>query len=368
MSEYQYYEFQAIDRPLSERELSALRALSTRARITSTSFVNSYSWGGFKGDPDDLMEKCFDAFVYLANWGTREFMLRLPRRLMDVKTAALYCKGDTASARIKGQHGILAFSANDESERDWVEGSGWLSSMISVRSDLLRGDNRSLYFGWLLRAQAGELEGSVVEPPVPPGLGELSGSLKSLAEFLWLDPSLIEVAAEQSAPLRKKGPAKKDLAARLRALPESEKDSFLLRLAQDDDRHIGAEVLRRLGREQSASNSSGHRTVKQLLEAARKRAAEKRLQAAELEARKRAERLNELAKREDALWRQVDELVASKKSKGYNEAVELLKDLKEVGVHTGKSMQFEQRFEELRRQNHGKFGLNWRLTEAGLTK
>ena len=36
MSEYQYYEFQAIDRPLSERERRALRACSTRATITST--------------------------------------------------------------------------------------------------------------------------------------------------------------------------------------------------------------------------------------------------------------------------------------------------------------------------------------------
>ena len=34
MSEYQYYEFRAIDRPLSERELTELRALSSRAQIT----------------------------------------------------------------------------------------------------------------------------------------------------------------------------------------------------------------------------------------------------------------------------------------------------------------------------------------------
>ena len=45
MSEYQYYEFQAIDRPLGEADLEALRNLSTRARITATSFVNTYEWG-----------------------------------------------------------------------------------------------------------------------------------------------------------------------------------------------------------------------------------------------------------------------------------------------------------------------------------
>jgi len=49
MSEYQYYEFQAIDRPLTQEEMEELRAYSTRARITRTSFVNDYSWGRFKG-------------------------------------------------------------------------------------------------------------------------------------------------------------------------------------------------------------------------------------------------------------------------------------------------------------------------------
>ena len=39
MSEYQYYEFHAIDRPLSERERRELRACSTRATITSTRLI-----------------------------------------------------------------------------------------------------------------------------------------------------------------------------------------------------------------------------------------------------------------------------------------------------------------------------------------
>ncbi|RWM92249.1 MAG: hypothetical protein EOR84_19700 [Mesorhizobium sp.] len=38
MSEYQYYEFQAVDHPLSEADRQLLRGLSTRARITATSF------------------------------------------------------------------------------------------------------------------------------------------------------------------------------------------------------------------------------------------------------------------------------------------------------------------------------------------
>ena len=49
VSEYQYYEFQAIDRRLTAHEMAELRSFSTRARITPTSFVNDYEWGAFKG-------------------------------------------------------------------------------------------------------------------------------------------------------------------------------------------------------------------------------------------------------------------------------------------------------------------------------
>src|SRR5438093_12512258 len=79
MGQYQYYEFHAIDRPLNERERRELRACSTRATITSTRFVNHYEWGDLKGDPRVWMERYFDAFLYVANWGTHWLMLRFPR-------------------------------------------------------------------------------------------------------------------------------------------------------------------------------------------------------------------------------------------------------------------------------------------------
>ncbi len=87
MSEYQYYEFQAVDRRLTAKEMDELRFRSTRARITPTSFINDYAWGSFKGDDDAWMEKYFDAFLYLANWGTHVLKLRLPSRLLDSRTA-----------------------------------------------------------------------------------------------------------------------------------------------------------------------------------------------------------------------------------------------------------------------------------------
>ncbi|GAA4355292.1 hypothetical protein GCM10023165_47280 [Variovorax defluvii] len=68
MSEYQYYEFAAIDRPLTAAEMAQLRKVSTRGHISASSFVNHYEWGGLKADPTEWMRGYFDAFVYTANW------------------------------------------------------------------------------------------------------------------------------------------------------------------------------------------------------------------------------------------------------------------------------------------------------------
>jgi len=95
MSEYQYYEFLALDRPLTEKQRAELRSLSTRTEITATRFVNEYHWGDFKGDPPKMMERYFDASLYLANWGTRRFD--------DAATTRGAGRGDRRSALLHGR-------------------------------------------------------------------------------------------------------------------------------------------------------------------------------------------------------------------------------------------------------------------------
>ena len=148
MSEYQYYEFLAIDRPLSAQEMAELRALSTRARITAVSFVNEYSWGSFKGDPDTLMERYFDAHVYLANWGQHRFSLRLPRDVLDFKLAAAYGTEYALVIRDAGEHWVIDWNLNpEEPEGGWIsedEGHDWMARLTPLREELLRGDWRGL--------------------------------------------------------------------------------------------------------------------------------------------------------------------------------------------------------------------------------
>lgn len=141
------------------------------------------------------METYFDAFLYLANWGTHRLMIRLPARLLDTGTATRYCVGESAVFWAEGDHVILDLVSQDESG-DWEDGGEeWLASIIPARAELASGDLRVLYLAWLLCAQGGELEDDDAEPPVPPGLQALTAPLVSLADFLRIDEDLLAVAA-----------------------------------------------------------------------------------------------------------------------------------------------------------------------------
>jgi hypothetical protein len=91
--------------------------LSTRAEISATRFVNEYQWGDFGGDPELLMERYFDAFLYLANWGTRRLMFRLPSGVLNAETAALYCYTDAVSVTETNDHLVIGLYYADREPR-----------------------------------------------------------------------------------------------------------------------------------------------------------------------------------------------------------------------------------------------------------
>ena len=81
MSEYQHYELQAVDRPLTSAQMANLRAITSRAVITpARRLTNVYHFGDFKGDPVELLATCFNAHLYEANWGSRTLMFAFPRK------------------------------------------------------------------------------------------------------------------------------------------------------------------------------------------------------------------------------------------------------------------------------------------------
>ena len=380
MAEYQYYEFLAIDRPLDARQLAELRALSTRARISPSRFVNTYQWGDFRGDPRTLMTQCFDAFLYTANWGTRRLMLRLPSRLLDPSTARRYCHTDSASAWAAGKIVILDLSREDQdgSWEDEEYGEESLGSIIPARAELATGDLRLLYLAWLLSVESGELADDDAEPPIPPGMAALNAPLRSLADFLRLDEDLIAVAAEASEEQKDSSPSPQELKRWVAVLPARERDALLVRLVLGDDVHLRTELLRRShGESTDGPQHREPRTVAELRNAAAARRVERERLAAIERARKRArrerdaalardKRLEELALHEEQAWRQVDASIETRKPAGYDSAVGLLEDLRGVSERKGRPEAFAKRFAQLREQHLKKSNLLERFDRAGL--
>ena len=381
MSEYQYYEFHALDRPLTREQMSQLRAYSSRAQITPNSFVNEYHYGSFKGDPDQWIEKYFDAFLYLANWGSRWFMLRLPKRLLDPQVTTPYDGGESFSCRWKDDSVILSFHSEDE-DYEWAEGEGWLASLVPTRSELMRGDHRALYLGWLRAVQSEEIDVVALEPPVPPGLGDLSEPLDRLADFLRLDGDLIAAAAERS-PGKQAADLDGDKIGRwLLNLPSKEKDTILATLIEGNAPHLAAELRQRVIRDVRGvgkPSESPRRTVGEIISRAKILAESRKKKEVEQRARKKAKKEREQAEKrkkhleslmgkESSLWSKVDELIATKLPKRYDEAVLLLQDLHDLAAIQGESSDFSFRMRALHNQHTRKPSLVERFRTANLLR
>jgi len=391
VSEYQYYEFLALDRPLTDDEYDHVRALSTRADITRTRFVNEYQWGDFRGNPSALMDLYYDAHLYFANWGTRILMLRLPLSWLDLDTAGEYCYDETFSARRSGKNIVLEFQSQDESGDDWgYEIPGSLSLFVGIRNELCAGDLRPLYLAWLAGASyildeyegdqsdGGQEDDYGIEPPVPAGLAQLTAPQRALADFLRVDRDLLKAAAEASAPIVDKPAADQDAAldSWISGLTKRQKDDALRRLLSDDHTRARKEILRSLQprapkpstvRRKMSSLMAAAASQADIREAEQQRELERQRELREQEAqRQRESRLAMLTDRGERPWADVADLIAAKKPNSYDTAVRLLIDLAEISRRRGRSAHFAERLAELRSTHHRKPALIERLDAANL--
>ena len=363
MSEYQYYEFLAIDRPLDRVAQEALRKISSRARITATSFTNQYEWGDLKGDPRKFMEKWFDLHLYIANWGTRRLMMRLPKRFLNPADVDPFLrKVDWVGIWTSDDRSIIDICRDEvESDDDWDDGSGRLAALAPLRADVLSGDFRLFYLLWLTAVQDELIADDEVEPL--PSVAPLTGALEAFAEFFGVDPDLVQAAAERRTDVA--ATSADDLREVLAVIPEREKVELLLRVVEGDP-HVAAEIRSRLRKRPPASMA--HRNVATLRRraqeiaqarenaAAERRQAERRRQAEEAERVRRA-RLMALKQRGASVWRQIEEDIERRNAPAYDRAANLLVDLRALAAEEGSQADFSRRLASIRtrHQKKGKF-------------
>ncbi len=393
MSEYQYYEFRAVDKPLTPQQQAELRSRSSRATITATSFINEYHWGNLKGDPLDWMQRYFDAHVYSANWSNCSLMLRLSlsaldKGLLDAHTRKSVCGAqsdfcDAFTAQHFKDHWVLSWDFNDESgesERFWsqTDGPGWMSSLLPLRDELLRGDTRPLYLGWLARVGNEELGDEDIEPPLPAGLQTLTPAQTALTEFLQIDPDWLAAAANASPPLTERDTTNPDidlwLATQSMESMQATVHLLLEGRGQEAERSVRQAFFSWLREQANDHPETRQRTVQQI-DAGREAAKSKRLEAerqnrAVQEAIRQAERkqqLEKLAAMSDQAWAAINKTLQRGSGHAYDQALQALRDLAEAMKSAGREVEFQHGLVKLLAAHGNRAAWMKRLAKAGFS-
>ena len=383
MSEYQYYEFAAIDRPLTRAQVAELRAVSSRADITPTGFRNHYEWGNLKADPADWMRRYFDAFVYTANWCSCQLMLRLPRSTFCKAELQVFAARPSLAIDAADEHWIVVWSLDEGEDYDRFtmdDGNGWMHRLAPIRDELLRGDLRPLYLGWLAAASVDALEDDVLEPVPPPGLADLSCAQQALVEFLAIDPDMLAAAAAASpaSPDVAAGQRDDDLDGWLEQWSPAEMAAVLKLMAQGQGQVAERQVRSRHAawlktRRPQASPDAMRRSLARLRQEAEaasviRQERESHARAAqEVEQRRlREAHLQRLMTHAKAQWAAADAQAQRGSASGYGQAVRILAELAEgyALTTTRKAFDLELRRLLVRHANRG--ALLRRLSEAGL--
>ncbi len=124
-----------------------------------------------------------------------------------------------------------------------------MAALAPLRGELLARNLRIAYMLWLWEVESGRVPDDEQEPL--PGIGPLSGGLKTLAEFL-------EMGAEARANSAAGQPSSEAVRATLMAIPETERTMLLQRLAEGDP-YVAAEVQKRVRDAVSAQGRSDPR-------------------------------------------------------------------------------------------------------------
>lgn len=369
MSEYQLYEFQSLDRTLTPADRAYLQSLSSRVEITATSARFNYSYGDFRGEPLNVLERCFDLLLYQANFGVTQLAIRLPKEIATPALYEPYCVPDGILVQQTRQSVIINISLSYE---DY--GGGWLgdednlSALIPIRAALMRGDLRVLYLAWLATGFSAESFDwdETIEPPVPPNLNQRSPELTHFADVFEIDADLIETAAIASQSVL---PVVEPIEAWILALSEKDRNQYLLRVAKGES-HVGVELMQRLRQQFGSSKTAGaqgSRTFAEMVSIAKEKT-QKRQQAEQVLTKKAEQvRVESLGgPKVELRWLVVMELVESGQANSYEKAVGHLSALRAIAEKSNKLAAFYARLEELKQTASRKKSFIAKVKESGL--
>lgn len=368
MSEYQFYEYMAIDRPLTADERKAVSSLSSRTEASPYGASFLYHYGGSLRGGEDILLQYFDAFLYLANWGSARLLFRFPKNAIDIDLVNTYAYDNAVVVKQHKDVVILEMNYYAEEGFGWVDGEGLLSQMVNLRRDIMNGDMRAPYLMWL-HAVSFDIECEVIhsdditEPPIPPNLKFLTPELHAFKEFMIIEDELLETVAKYS-PIYQE--AELDIEQGLKLLSQVEKEVFLRKLAQNVS-NLSSIFIQRLREilppdaERPTVQSPNIIDIIQGVD-------NLKLEQEQLIEAKHNAYLDDLAKREEEIWQTIHDLILQKKTNAYDEAIEHLIELKKVATRDNTLTAFQTKISDIFDSYPTLRGLHRRLEYKGFKK
>lgn len=338
MSEYQYVEFIALDRPLDEKQLDYMETQSSRAEITKWRFTNEYHFGDFHGNANEMLRRGYDAHLHYANFGVRRLMFRLPAGLpWDRKTIEAYFPeyGLHWHPDKQGAGGTLEIAPETDGgafDDSVFEIDELLEQIAPVRDLLIAGDLRPLYVIWLAMSALHGADGSM-EPPLPAGMGSLPDCITALADFYELSDELLQVAAEGSAPMPKSTQGDTSTTQWLARQSKDELKNLVERFLLEDAMSVRTETLAAIRKESGSvtwPTTRSTRTFGELCGLADELESQRNQREAEAKEKARRAKLKKMAADPEQVITEVEKLVMQRSRPSYSAAATTLVELGEA--------------------------------------
>ncbi len=367
MSEYQYYRFECVNSSLSVPQRNRLRNISSRAEITCHSFCVQYHYGDLKADPEALMMDFFDIGFYYADWGQVNAYIKLPAGTIPCDFKAINADFYVSFVENK-QNQLLIFTLEDDYRyRDDESAESFMLHLVALRTELLTGDYRALYFHWLSQASD-----DMALEPLPLITFDFHQLTQAQLAFTTLfDIPLPSIRALhlllQSMPAHVSQPTVLTAQQQVAKLTDAEKDALLCRLF-DEGKIFAADAYAPLRTQETPIEYSDWVTVASLHPfwhvAEKEVMQEERMAEAERLAREallRNEHLEAVYKAHQSHWDSAFEEAARGCASGYDNASRTLQVLFDAYQLKQSSSEFKQNFDVFISKNKQRKALIKRL-------
>ncbi len=370
MSEYQYYRFERLDGYLDSKAQQELRAISSRADITATSFQVYYHYSGLKAETYEVMLKHFDIGFYYADWGSIDAYIKLP--VGTIPDAMLEFATHGFYVHQTDEWQLLIFSIEEYYEYfDDENAEDFFRHLAGLRSELIQGDWRLLYFMWLRELDANdELEAI---PLIQFEFEHLSEELLVFAALYDIPLALVKALTMvlNAKPSHQAKQTEFQFEAWLNNLTEGDKNTLLSAIFEQGQ--LTRQQALAMTQKKPANKEEAYQywltpdVIAPYIEQAQSQLQQEQAEALAkklaIEKAEKEKALTEIYSQREHRWQQVQEQANRTCASGYDEASRYLYQLFEAYQFKGDAAAFDQRFKRFIVANNSRKALLNRLSD-----